>query len=150
GQRLSLLWPAAVLTLLSGCLGGTHNPSYFPHWVPFGDIIQTHAKPVGPSYYENFDPHAVRLEVRPLEATNPVRTQHVLIATVYAGKGQPRRSRRVEWMIEGVGNLLEVDESGFNPGRGYKTSNKHGVSYTDYHEHVISRGNQNPGDDFVV
>jgi len=34
-----------------------------------------------------------------------------------------RRSRRVEWMIEGPGNIVEVDESGFYPGRGRKIDN---------------------------
>jgi uncharacterized repeat protein (TIGR01451 family) len=141
---------AAGLGLLPGCFGITQNPSYFPHLLPTGDIIRTHAKPPGPSYFSNFDPHAVRLEVRPLESTNPVRTQHVLIATVYDEKGNPRRNRRVEWMVEGVGNIVEVDESGFFPGRGYKVDNKYAVSYTDYREHRITRGNADPNDDFIV
>jgi uncharacterized repeat protein (TIGR01451 family) len=135
---------------LSGCFGLSQNPSYFPYLLPTGDIIRTHAKPLGHGYYTNFDPHAVRLEVRPLESTNPVRTQHVLIATIYDEKGVPRRDRRVEWMVEGVGNIVEVDESGVLPGRGYKVDNKYAVSYTDYHEHLITRGNANPNDDFVI
>jgi hypothetical protein len=81
------LLAAGGLAFLSGCFGVTQNPSYFPYLVPTEDIIQTHAKPVGHGYYANFDPHAVRLEVRPLESTDPVRTQHVLIATVYDEKG---------------------------------------------------------------
>ncbi len=144
------LLAAVVLGLLPGCFGVSHSPSYFPHLLPFGDIIRTHAKPPGPSYFTNFDPHAVHLEVRPLEASNPVRTQHVLIATVYDEKGQPRRNRRVEWMLEGAGNIVEVDESGFFPGRGYKVDNHYAVSYTDYVEHRVSRNNGNPNDDFVI
>src|SRR5262249_7530681 len=69
--------PVAVL-LSAGCIGGTHNPSYFPDMLPFGDIAQTHAKPVGSGYYSNFDKHACHIECYPLEATNAVRTQHVL------------------------------------------------------------------------
>jgi uncharacterized repeat protein (TIGR01451 family) len=141
---------AAGPVALSGCFGVSQNPSYFPHLLPFGDIVRTHAKPPGPSYYSNFDPHAVRLEVRPVVVTNPVRTQHVLIATVYDEKGKPRRNRRVEWMVEGVGNIVEVDESGIFPGRGYKVDNRYAVSYTNYCEHRISRGNTNPNDDFVL
>jgi uncharacterized repeat protein (TIGR01451 family) len=136
--------------LLSGCFGVSQNPSYFPYLWPTGDIIRTHAKPPGSGYYANFDPHAVRLEVRPVVATNPVRTQHVLIATVYDEKGKPRRNRRVEWMVEGAGNIVEVDESGIFPGRGYKVDNRYAVSYTNYHEHRITRGNINPKDDFVI
>jgi uncharacterized repeat protein (TIGR01451 family) len=135
---------------LAGCFGVSQNPSYFPHLLPTGDIIRTHARPPGLSYWSNFDPHAVRLEVRPLTATNPVQTQHVLIATIYDEKGDPRRNRRVEWMLEGVGNIVEVDESGYFPGRGYKVDNKYAVSYTDYVEHHVTRGNANPNDDFVI
>jgi uncharacterized repeat protein (TIGR01451 family) len=149
GWCLKLLL-AAGLSLLAGCFGLSQNPSYFPHLLPTGDIIRTHAKPPGGGYYSNFDPHAIRLEVRPLEATNPVRTQHVIIATIYDEKGVPRRDRRVEWMVEGVGNIIEVDESGYLPGRGYKVDNRYAVSYTDYHEHRITRGNADPNDDFVI
>jgi uncharacterized repeat protein (TIGR01451 family) len=145
--RFCLVLLAAGLT--SGCFGVSQNPSYFPYLLPTGDIIRTHAKP-GLGYFSNFDPHACRLEVRPLEATNPVQTQHVLIATVYDGHGKPRRHRRVEWMLEGVGNIIEVDESGLFPGRGYKVDNKYAVSYTDYKEHRITRGTDNPNDDFVI
>ncbi|HYT88088.1 MAG TPA: hypothetical protein VEL76_05165 [Gemmataceae bacterium] len=145
------LFPFSFFLLFQcGCFGVSQNPSYFPYLWPTGDIIQTHAKPPGPGYYANFDPHAVGLVVRPETATNPVRTQHVLIATVLDEKGQPRRHRRVEWMVEGVGNIIEVDESGLWPGRGYKVDNKYAVSYTDYCEHRITRGNANPNDDFVI
>jgi uncharacterized repeat protein (TIGR01451 family) len=147
---LVLLLAAGLAGLDAGCFGVSQNPSYFPHLLPTGDIIRTHAKPPLFGYFTNFDPHAVRLEVRPLESTNPVQTRHVLIATVYDEKGEPRRNRRVEWLLEGVGNIVEVDESGFWPGRGYKVDNKYAVSYTDYCEHVISRGNANPNDDFTI
>ena len=116
--RLFLLLLAALPATAGGCFGGTQNVSYFPYLWPFGDIIPTHAKPGGSGYYANFDPHAVRLEVRPLgpeNATNQVRTQHVLIATVYDEKDKPRRQRRVEWIIEGVGNIIEADEHGCTP-----------------------------------
>src|SRR5437868_15417053 len=95
GMYLKLLLVVG-LGSLPGCFGVTQNPSYFPYLLPTGDIIQTHAKPVGPGYYANFDPNACQIVVRPLNATNPVRTQHVLIATVLDGKGNARRDRRVE------------------------------------------------------
>jgi uncharacterized repeat protein (TIGR01451 family) len=145
---------ALVLALcagwLSGCFGVTANPSYFPYLCLPGDIIETHAKPPGPGYFANFDKYSVRLEVRPLDAANPVHTQHVLIATVLDCQGNPLRSRRVEWLLEGVGNIIEVDESGFFPGRGYKVDGKYAVSYTDYCEHTITRGNKDPNDDFTI
>jgi uncharacterized repeat protein (TIGR01451 family) len=149
-QRCGIVLLACALGLSVGCFGVSQNPFYFPHLLPAEDIIRTHAKPPGISYFSNFDPHACRLEVRPLDATNPVQTQHVLIATVYDEKGKPRRNRRVEWMVEGAGNIIEVDESGYFPGRGYKVDNKYAVSYTDYCEHKVTRGNANPNDDFVI
>ena len=147
----SLLLPTTLCAFaLCGCSGVTQNPSYFSSLLPTGDIVRTHAKPPGASYFSNFDPHAVHLEVRPIESTNPVRTQHVLIATVYDEKGQPRRDRRVEWMLEGVGNIVEVDESGYFAGRGYKVDNKYAVSYTDYCEHTLHRGSTSHVDDVVI
>jgi uncharacterized repeat protein (TIGR01451 family) len=150
GRNTLITLLAATACALSGCFGLSQNPSYFPHLLPTGDIIRTHAKPPLGGYYSDFDPHALKLEVRPLESTSPVRTQHVIIATVYDEKGEPRRNRRVEWLVEGAGNIIEVDESGFFPGRGYKVDNKYAVSYTNYHEHTITRGNSDPNDDFVV
>src|SRR6266566_720149 len=147
---LTLLLAVGLPALLTGCFGVSQNPSYFPHLLPTGDIIRTHARPPLWGYFSDFDPHACRVEVRPLESTNPVQTQHVLIATVYDDKGVPRRHRRVEWLLEGVGNIVEVDESGLFAGRGYKVDNKYAVSYTDYSEHKITRGNENPNDDFVI
>jgi uncharacterized repeat protein (TIGR01451 family) len=155
GRRVLLL-AALLFCALGGCEGVTHNPAYFPNYFfPFGDVVPTHAKPGGPSYFSNFDPHAVRIEVRPIgvgdnTGVNQVRTQHVLLATIYDENNVPRRNRRVEWIVEGVGNIMEVDESGLFPGRGYKTSNKHAVSYTACGEERIKRGNTNAGDDYMV
>jgi uncharacterized repeat protein (TIGR01451 family) len=150
-RNLGRLVQSAALVAIAGCLhGGSQNPSYFPYLLPTGDIVRTHAKPPGRGYFANFDPHAVRIEVRPLRATSPVRTQYLLVATVYDEDGQPRRKRRVEWMLEGVGNIVEVDESGFLNGRGYKVDNRYAVSYTDYLTHTVTRGNDNPADDFTI
>lgn len=148
-KSLTLLLALSLCLSLCGCFGVTENPSYFPHLLPTGDIIRTHAKP-GLGFYSNFDPHACRIEVRPIEATNPVQTQHVIIATIYDEDGVPRRHRRVEWMLEGVGNIVEVDEAGLFPGRGYKVDNKYAVSYTAYTEHKVDRGNNDPSDDFMI
>lgn len=135
----------------TGCVTGvTQNPSYIPFYFPAGDIVRTHAKPGGLGYTHNFDRKAVKLEVTPGCVTNPTRTQQVLIATVFDKDGQPRRSRRVEWILDGPGNIVEVDESGVFAGRGYKVDNKYAVSYTDYFEHTLTRGNDDPRDDFTV
>jgi hypothetical protein len=139
----------AILCAFGG-LGCAGNPSYFPHLLPEGPITRTHAKPPGRGNFADFDPEAARLEVRPLRSTTPVGTQYLVIATVLDEKGKPRRKRRVEWMLEGAGNVVEVDESGYTAGRGYKVDNKYAVSYTDFFEHTITRGNNNSNDDFTI
>lgn len=140
----------AAPVALVGCFGGAHNPGYFPNMIPGGDIIRTHGKPPGRAYFRNFDPKAVCLVVTPAQTTLPTKSQQVLIATVVDKDNQARRGRRVEWMIDGPGNIVEVDESGWTAGRGYKVDNKFAVSYTDYFEHLITRGNNDPLDDFSV
>lgn len=137
-----------VCALVAGCLSG--NPSYFPYLIPGGPAVQTHPKPAGPGYFADFDPHACRIEVRPENCTAPVRGTQVFIATVYDGEGIPRRKRRVEWIVEGPGSIVEVDESGWLPGRGMKVDNKYAFSHTDYFEHCITRGTDDPSDDFTI
>lgn len=114
-----------------------------------GHIDREHGKPMEGGFYENFDPEAVSLEVVPVEETNPVRTQHILIATVTDAAGNPLEHRRVEWMIaEGsVGSIVEVDESGWYNTRGYKVNNKYAVSHTNRGDHILTRGNTDPSDD---
>ncbi len=151
GHRLTLLFlTAALLCCASGCFGVSHNPSYFPYLLPFGDVIRTHAKPIGPGYYADFDPNSIKLVVQPLEATSQVGTQHVLVATVQDEKDTPRRSRHIEWMVEGVGSLIEVDESGVFSGRGAKVTDKYGYSFTNYGEHRMTRGDKNKANDFML
>ena len=140
----------ALLTLLSpGCFGGAANPSYFPFYLPPGDVIATHAKPAGQGYFNDFDPKAASIEVTPTQCNAAVGGDHVLIATVFDADGQPRRKRRVEWILEGPGEILEVDESGITPGRGYGT-NQRAVSYTGLRAHAFDRGTRDPADDFRV
>ena len=151
-MRGRMAWSIGLLTafgVLAGC-GVTSNPRRLPFLIPPGDVTQTHAKPGGRGYFADFDPKAKRLEVRPGDVSLPVRGQQVLIATVYDADDTPRRKRRVEWIIEGPGTIIEVDESGVFSGRGYKVDNKYAVSYTDYFEHVVDRGNDNPDDDFAI
>ena len=151
GRSLSLLLLAVLLCAsTSGCFGLDTNPSYFPYLLPFEDIITTHDKPISPGNDANFDPKANTLVLMPLESTSRVRTQHVLLATVYDAKGQPLRNRTVKWEIEGVGTIVEVDSNGVVPGRGHPITDKYGVSYTRYHETRITRGNGNAADDFMI
>lgn len=139
---------AVVASLFAGC-GVTQNPSRVGN-LPNGNIIQTHAKPPLRGYWHDFDPHAKSLTVTPRTAINQVGTQHVIIASVCDDRGDGRRSRRVEWHVTGVGHIVEVDESGLFPGRGYLVSEKYGVSFTNYKRHTITRGNEDPSDDIQL
>lgn len=146
--RLTALALIAVATLGGGC---TYNPGYFPYLIPPGPIERTHAKPGGRGYFRDFDPKAHRLDVKPGGYVNaPLGSQIVLVATVYDKDGLPRRDRRVEWIIDGPGNIIEADESGFTAGRGYKVDNKYAVTHTSYVPKTITRGNDDPKDDVAV
>jgi uncharacterized repeat protein (TIGR01451 family) len=147
-RRLTVVMAACVLV---GCSGVSQNPFRFPYLLPAGDIIRTHAKPpiAGPD--ANFDPKAVELTLEHSGTNvNQVRSQHVLLASVCDAEGNGLRNRRVEWHVSGVGHLVEVDETGLFPGRGYLVDDKYAVSYTNYKEKTITRGNDNPADDVVV
>jgi uncharacterized repeat protein (TIGR01451 family) len=88
------------------------------------------------------DPQAFRVELRPVTCSAPVRGTQVLIATVYDDKGVPRRKRRVEWMLDGPGSIIEVGGAP-GPGRLAKLDNKYAIAQTDSTEHRITRGNDN-------
>jgi len=149
-QRIAVIPVLLVVSATVGCFGGPSGPGYFPSYIWPGDTIQTHAKPPGLGYFRDFDPQAARIEVTPNVSRVKCGEQVVLIATVYDKDGQARRARRVEWMIDGPGSIVEVDESGYAAGRGYKVGNRFAVSHTDYLEHKFTRGNSDPGDDFTV
>ncbi len=139
---------AVVAFAGAGC---SYNPARFPFILPPGRIEQTHAKPRAWGYFRDFDPKAKRLEVRPGgTATAPLGAQIVLVATVYDNDGQPRRNRRVEWMIDGPGYIVEADESGLFAGRGYKVDNKYAVTFTSYIPKTITRGNEDEKDDVTI
>jgi uncharacterized repeat protein (TIGR01451 family) len=150
-MKLKRLVPVAGLAVVAaaGIIGCRNHMPHALTWPGGGDIIYSHAKPPEGGYYSNWDPFAVELEVTPLEDVNPVRTQHVLIATVKDKNGKPLPNRRVEWIIsEGsVGDIVEVDESGWRNSRGWKQDNHYAVSHTNNFKHVLDRGNDDPSDD---
>ncbi len=149
-KRMMCLGMCLILLAAIGMTGCASYPSK-TGVIPGGHIDREHGKPVC-GYYKNFDPAAVTLEVIPMESTNPVQTQHVLIATVKDADGKALTGRRVEWMIaEGsVGSIVEVDESGWYSTRGYKVDNKYAVSHTNDGDHVLTRGNDDPKDDVLI
>lgn len=135
-----------VATLFIGC--EPHKQRFGT--LPAGQVRYTHHKPSGSGYYWDFDPSAASIELEPKTDVNPVQSQHVLIATVRDERGRPLHSRTVVWMIEGVGSIVEVDESGIRRQRGYVMDNKRAVSHTNRSSHTFTRGNDNPADDFTT
>jgi len=132
-------------------LGATACKNHFPHsfTIATGEVEQRHAKPAEGGYYKDWDPWAASIELVPANDLNPVKTQHVLIATVRREDGEPLPNRRVEWIIsEGsVGDIIEVDESGWRASRGYKVDNHYAVTHTNNYDHVLTRGTDDPSDD---
>ncbi|MBY0456093.1 MAG: DUF11 domain-containing protein, partial [Gemmataceae bacterium] len=143
---------AALLACAAAGAGGcTYGPGYFPHLLPPGPIQQTHAKPGGHGYFRNFDPKAQKLDVKPGGLVNaPLGAQIVLVASVFDKDGTARRDRRVEWMLEGPGSIIEADESGVTPGRGYRLDGKFAVTHTGYVPKTFTRGNDDPKDDVPI
>ncbi len=143
---LAVLLAAVVAVTSAGCR------DHMPHsatWPATGDTIPTHPKPPEGGYYTDWDPFAATLELTPAEAVNPVKTQHLLVATVRDKDGNPLPNRRIEWIIsEGsVGGIIEVDESGWRASRGYKLTNSFAVSHTNNYTHTLTRGTEDPSDD---
>ena len=145
-RRWCLLLLAAGLTC--GCFGTSRDSYYLGRLWPGGDLVGGGPGPVG--YAGGTDPRARRLEVVHADSANPVRTQQVVLATVSDDAGQPLPGRRVEWMIEGVGNIFEVDGEGPFTTRPGKVSNQYAVSYTGGTRRRVSRHNGNPNDDVPV
>ena len=63
--RLILLLAAGLCLRCPAASASRTTPAISPICCPTGDIIHTHAKPPGPGYYANFDPHAIRSKSGP-------------------------------------------------------------------------------------
>jgi len=149
------MYSCIVLALAVTTMGlATGCETHFPHSFTLapGDVERMHGEPAEGGYYSNWDPYAASIELTPLVDVNPVRTQHVFIATVKDKNGKPLPNRRVEWLLaEGsVGNIIEVDESGWRSTRGHKLTNKFAITHTNNFDHTLTRGNDDPSDDVVL
>jgi uncharacterized repeat protein (TIGR01451 family) len=148
----STLWLLFLLAF-PGCAtneGTTSNPALERDPLVSSNNVQTDAKPLGHGLFADGDPSSCRVTVRSLQqTTNAVRNQIVLVATVTDKYGQPWRGRQVEWLVQGAGNILEVDESGLFE-RGKKVTNTYAISYTDRRERLISCFTRRPKEDFKV
>jgi uncharacterized repeat protein (TIGR01451 family) len=98
-----------------------------------------------PSVNTDKDPDLVKLQVLPLESSGPVRTRQLLIATVYDRQGKPCRNRWVRWTLEGVGQILEVDETGTLGNAGRRVDDHYAYSTTAFWDHRLEGKTSVPG-----
>lgn len=142
---------ALALGLLAGCATGDKTANTEPR---HGFDLAGH-----------WDHHAAKISLAPATDVNPVRTQHVLVATVSDADGNPLGGRRVEWMLPagGVGAIVDVDAHGVYTadgskddssfGRadvGAKVDNGYAVTHTNNEAEVLCMGTEDPSDDIVV
>lgn len=100
------------------------------------------------------EPFSIKID--PPAATNPVKTQHTFVATVYDKDNNPLPGQRVEWILSRgkdlVGDIVEHDDMGAIVGsfKIQKISNHYSVSYTNEQKVVLTMGTDNTNDDVVV
>ena len=89
-----------------------------------------------------------KITVTPEVCVNPVKTQHVFVATVTDDAGNPLSGVDVEWILSrggaaSVGDIIDVDG-------GHKVDNGYARSTTGRSAYTISRGNDNAQDDVRI
>ena len=90
------------------------------------------------------------VEISPIEDTNPTKTQHTFIATVYDRDGRPVPNVQVHWILartgDAVGDIVAYDDQDLGTGSAMaltrKTDNQFAVSYTNDKSQVLNRGNR--------
>jgi len=120
-----------------GCYSVVADAPQIPQPPPTSGITTTAAKPLEPASFANLNSAGVRIEVTPLESSAPTKTQLLIVAAVADEHGRPRRGRKVDWQVDGVGEIVQVDESGYLPSRGQKIDSHNAVSFTDYTDHTF-------------
>jgi uncharacterized repeat protein (TIGR01451 family) len=126
---------AACLVCLLGCDGMPHDPSSL---LP-GDFFPQRPKQTTAGHAQSV---AARLDMQPRERVSPVHWQCVLIATLTDAEGEACRNRRIDWMLEGAGTIVAVDENGLGTERGHRVDNRSAVSYTNAVAHPVGRGDE--------
>jgi uncharacterized repeat protein (TIGR01451 family) len=137
--------PLLALLLAAGCSGAPIRAAS-----PNADAVRTQAQSPFFGLLSNTDPHAVRLDVRALPCSNAVRDHCVLIATVIDAQGKPLRGKRIEWTLEGVGQVLDADtRGGLLTSRG-KLEKQYAVTTTGRSAQRVPRNTGRPEDDVVL
>ncbi len=88
---------------------------------------------------DRFGPTPARVELTPARSTLAAGREVLLVASVFDDKGEPRRNRRVEWAVDGPGEITAVADSSWLPGRTRKTD-RGAVTYTELSDRSAKRG----------
>lgn len=86
-----------------------------------------------------FSSKAARLDVTPQNAAHPTKKDILFVATVYDADGSTLRRREVEWMIEGPGEFVAVDDGGWFTSRGKKSGSKYASTTTHTFEEKLAK-----------
>lgn len=122
-----------ALVCCSGCLRGTKTdidsppPASKPTTT---EKVRTSIANLGLNANPGPDSHAVRLVVKPMESFGAPGSRCLVIATVTDAEGQPRRQKKIEWSLDGVGEIAAVDTASYLSVLERKPQNKFGVSFT--------------------
>ena len=97
----------------------------------------------------------VKLEARPVGPTSPVGSRLALIATVTDSRGTPQTKQKIEWILEGAGNILEVDDGPpglvrLFSGRGSRRTTQNAISYTRSSPDRIAASSGSPAEVIVL
>lgn len=145
-KSLTLLTSVGLIAF-AGC--AVFHPSSL---LPMGQIVRTHGKPLINGNHNNWDPQAVKVTLDRVDNTSPIGNMEVYVASVMDKNNKFLAGRRIEWVIAegGVGDIIEVDEVGLSNSRGYKVNNQYAVTHTNYFDHVLDRGTDDPSDDILI
>jgi len=136
-----LVLAASVLSGCAACPGVKADPGrpavVIPHVAP------PVAPPVAPAVVGG--PYSI--DITPGTDVNPVRTQHVMLATVRDQSGNPVSGAKVEWILargpRAVGDIVDVEG-------GRKVDNTYADSVTGSGNRVLDMGTADASDDVQV
>src|SRR5262245_30444175 len=129
--RRKLLRCSPLLALaLVGCLRGTKAEEPTATTPSTSEKVRTTIARLGLTANPTPDSLAVRLDVKPIDSFGAPGSRCLVIATVTDAEGQPRRQKKIEWSLDGVGSIAAVDTGSYLSVLEQKPQAKFAVSYT--------------------
>src|SRR5205809_462740 len=90
---------------LVGCLRGTKTEEAAPPTPSTSEKVRASIARMGLTANPTPDGYAVRLDVKPLDSLGAPGSRCLIVATVTDADGQPRRQKKIEWSLDGVGEI---------------------------------------------